>query len=577
MRKLLLSVVVAYAAGCGEIFSPDEPSPPAATLSSFASAEELDAFLKTNGAAGSGFADAGSVGAGGTGGTGGSTGNQTITNNQVQGVDEGDIVKNIDDWLLVLRKGRLYATSIAVGGHPTQTDSVRVAEDETLNQAVWYDEMLVKGRNIYVIGYRYLGGLAQGLPPSVWGATELQHFTLGADGHLNREQSRYLQSYDYYSSKNYMSRLVGDTLVLYSPLSATSTSLLPQRLTYRGNGKFALAGNLFEAHDVVRAPRASPVSLFHAIIRCTLELQCTTRPLLASYAHGRFVTGLNAFLHVDSQIFRISLRTGDVSVHALTGSTLDQFSFHQEGQSLRVVTRNAAAHSAIEHRVIPLAAFDNLGQQPLEPLTRPLSAGQGHWLTHQRFTEGHLIAALSGGSARVLQVSSLDGLSNHTVPFEGYITRIEPLAGVGALISSQTGAGLRLQVLQLPAVTLGPAIELSAAGEGEHRSHAFFFRPGSAGGTFGITVSASRSGWWGNGVSNLAFFNVDTSGVLGALNTISSSVAAGGACETSCVDWYGNTRPIFMNGRAFALMGSELQELDDTTLLARGPRSLLAR
>ena len=32
------------------------------------------------------------------------------------------------------------------------------------------------------------------------------------------------------------------------------------------------------------------------------------------------------------------------------------------------------------------------------------------------------------------------------------------------------------------------------------------------------------------------------------------------ACVASCVDWYGNARPIFIGNRVFALMGYELVE-----------------
>ena len=32
------------------------------------------------------------------------------------------------------------------------------------------------------------------------------------------------------------------------------------------------------------------------------------------------------------------------------------------------------------------------------------------------------------------------------------------------------------------------------------------------------------------------------------------------ACVVSCVDWYGNARPIFYRGRVFALLGYELVE-----------------
>ena len=32
------------------------------------------------------------------------------------------------------------------------------------------------------------------------------------------------------------------------------------------------------------------------------------------------------------------------------------------------------------------------------------------------------------------------------------------------------------------------------------------------------------------------------------------------ACKASCVDWYGNARPIFIGKRVFALLGYELVE-----------------
>jgi hypothetical protein len=36
-------------------------------------------------------------------------------------------------------------------------------------------------------------------------------------------------------------------------------------------------------------------------------------------------------------------------------------------------------------------------------------------------------------------------------------------------------------------------------------------------------------------------------------------------CRASCVDWYGNARPLFLHGRVFALLGYELVEgqIDD--------------
>ncbi len=31
-------------------------------------------------------------------------------------------------------------------------------------------------------------------------------------------------------------------------------------------------------------------------------------------------------------------------------------------------------------------------------------------------------------------------------------------------------------------------------------------------------------------------------------------------CRASCVDWYGNARPVFLQGRVFALLGYEIVE-----------------
>ena len=36
--------------------------------------------------------------------------------------------------------------------------------------------------------------------------------------------------------------------------------------------------------------------------------------------------------------------------------------------------------------------------------------------------------------------------------------------------------------------------------------------------------------------------------------------AADDACKASCIDWYGNARPIFLGDRVFALLGYEIVE-----------------
>jgi hypothetical protein len=50
---------------------------------------------------------------------------------------------------------------------------------------------------------------------------------------------------------------------------------------------------------------------------------------------------------------------------------------------------------------------------------------------------------------------------------------------------------------------------------------------------------------------------------LSEIGTLHASAEAGGVqdpCTASCVDWYGNSRPLFVRGRIFALLGYEIVE-----------------
>jgi len=56
-------------------------------------------------------------------------------------------------------------------------------------------------------------------------------------------------------------------------------------------------------------------------------------------------------------------------------------------------------------------------------------------------------------------------------------------------------------------------------------------------------------------------------------------------CQASCMDWYGNARPLFLRGRIFALLGYELvegavtdgalRELRRTSFVPQAPRTTL--
>ena len=99
------------------------------------------------------------------------TSNPSITNNQMRGVEEGDIVKQIGHFLLVLQDGRIFVVDTRAGGgrRLALADRVNVYRDP--REDMWYDEMLVFGDRVLITGYSYRQR-----------ATELSVFRLDRDG-----------------------------------------------------------------------------------------------------------------------------------------------------------------------------------------------------------------------------------------------------------------------------------------------------------------------------------------------------------------------------------------------------------
>ena len=81
----------------------------------------------------------------------------SVTNVQHAGVDEGGIVKVHGEHLVVLRRGRLFTVRIA-GGALEPVSSADAFGPDIDPRGAWYDEMLISGNTIVVIGYSYARG-----------------------------------------------------------------------------------------------------------------------------------------------------------------------------------------------------------------------------------------------------------------------------------------------------------------------------------------------------------------------------------------------------------------------------------
>src|SRR5688572_30725309 len=130
----------------------------------------------------------------------------SVTNVQHAGVDEGGIVKVHGDHLVILRRGRLFTVKLG-DGSLQPVSAVDAFGPDIQPTGTWYDEMLVSDDTIVVIGYSYERG-----------GTEVGLFNINNAGQISYRSTYHLRSNDYYSSRNYASRLIGSKLIYYTPL-----------------------------------------------------------------------------------------------------------------------------------------------------------------------------------------------------------------------------------------------------------------------------------------------------------------------------------------------------------------------
>lgn len=521
--------------------------------------------------------------------------NPGITNTQEADVDEGGIVKVVGDHLVVLRRGRLFSVSTA-GGTMRPIDHIDAFPPGTSGEGAWYDEMLVSGDRIVVVGYSYARG-----------GTEINRFRLNADGRLRYEDSYHLRSNDYYSSSNYASRLIGTTLVFYTPLEfdeGEPFDALPGLRRWTGNAKAPFERTLSATQLYVPAPVrrsfAGDVSTLHTVTRCDLavaRLSCRATAVLGSDSRTFYVSGEAVYVWTGDEdqaragayVYRMPLDGSAPSAVRAWGGPVDQFSFREDRGSHRLnvvvradsggdaMWRPEVSNGAAALLTLPVASFgDGSGLAPrraYRPL--PLNADADSWSFHNRFVGRHLIytAGAFNEQTRAKEVFAvpLDGGAVARIAVPHGVDRLDIIGSDAIAIGSDARERLGFSAIELGGrAHLGDTYLLPAAREGERRSQAFFYRPDDdsrdgASGMLGLPVTRELGDspiarFLGSG-SAVAFLRRDARRFSPAGELVANAKGArDDACQASCVDWYGNARPIFLGNRVFALMGYELVE-----------------
>lgn len=531
---------------------------------------------------------------------------ESITNTQTANVDEGGIVKVHGDHLVVLRRGRLF--SIKVGERLEKSAQIDAFGPGIDPSGAWYDEMLIAGDLIVVVGYSYQRG-----------GTEVGVFSIDGAGAFTYKGTYHLRSNDYYSSRNYASRLLGDKLVFYTPLYLSLDEKNPMRgfpavRTWKAGARDEDFQPILEPTQVYRPLTASASLALHTVTVCDLAkagetLPCTGRAVLGPPGHVFYVSADSVYVWTTdyhppvaadagvepveprSLLYRLPLGADAAltpSVLKVRGGPIDQFSFLEHGEHLNVVV---AAHGggdamwAAERTQrdlallrVPLGSFDRSGaiapaaSYTALPRLAPNLTVQNRFVGDTLLIGGASYAwARQGDQATTTSLLAVPyekpGAEPTVLSLDHGVERLEALGGdalaVGSRGSSLVFSSVALRRPNEPP-QLGGTYTRTGASQGETRSHGFFYKPRDADhGTFGLPIreaGASASAQLTQGSAKLLFVDNDALSFheLGAL----ASRPPGGndGCRASCVDWYGNARPIFLRGRMFALLGYELVE-----------------
>lgn len=500
---------------------------------------------------------------------------ESITNVQTAGVDEGGIVKRAGEHLVVLRRGRLF--TVRVGGGDLRPVAMADAYAPGADpRGAWYDELLVHGSTAVVIGYSYARG-----------GTEIGLFDLGPDGSIRHRSTHHLRSFDYYSARNYASRLVGKQLIFYTPTLLHPWGGQPWAQMMPAQRRFSAVPGEFERilpatrihrTDDEFAP-GEPLAL-HTITRCELgrdeTLPCESTAVLGPAGRVFYVSAGSVYVWTQGRqregsggaqaaVFRLPLDGSAPTGLKTVGVPTDQFSFLEDDSGhLNVLLREAGpgegmggnqrsqGRSALLR--VPLAAFgDGRGSAQREHYRRV--PGPDTWGLQNRFVGPWL---LWGAGQAAWAMRFADSATPTALEPGHAVERIEAL-GDHAVLVGNGGSELVFSAVRLHRRT--PRIESRlvqpGARQGESRSHGFFYRAtGSDEGLLGLPVLRQ-------GASGAAVVVLRNRGLsFTALGELAAEAAPrrGDNCKASCVDWYGNARPIFLGDRVLALLGYELVE-----------------
>lgn len=521
-----------------------------------------------------------------------------ITNNQVGGIDEGDIVKKSGDFLIVLRAGVLRVITTRIGASDTLAQVDRLALIEPVDDDIWYDELLVHGEIVLVLGFNYVEDVS-----------ELFVLSLSPEGKLARRQRLRIRSDDYYSSNNYGTRLVDDDLLLFMnvALDKREGNRWP---TWSADG--SAWTSLIQPDEVFLpiVPMFAPH--VHVVVRCPVRglvegrFNCQSTGVVASGSPELYVTDRYAYIattewdeeafHSEAMssafgpgyaygdlvskrhtvIYRIPvISAGPPTAARVEGVSGDQFSFREIGDSLFAATTQSLDESSAVVALSRIEAGD-FGSSARKQLTTVARVEVPFHDPTMRIEPERLYIGRhrysfreesdqEGGPSTVYALPLSGGppttlaLSHSSDRFESVFDRL--------IVSGMARGRWLLSTIDRGGARLSSSLDVDGYSSSDDRSHAFNATRLSTGEVVFGLPGVERSGFDRIGdttdhevVSDLLFFRSEGASVARAGELVMTDSSPPTDCEDACDDWYGNARLFFVGDRVFGLSGDRLKE-----------------
>ena len=502
-----------------------------------------------------------------------------ITNNQEAGVDEGDIVKKHGQFLIVLRRGKLYSIATGSDDQPTLmvADSISALPDDIDDARIWFDEILTHDRGVILLAYNY--GL---------GHSELITFSLDEHGRFSRSHRLWLESDDYYDVGNYGARIVADTLVMTLAQGLDTEIRWPAWSHAESDDWRPLAGaqDIFLPTVIMNRPTA------HVAFRCSLDalargqLDCASFGLLGDANSELYVSTRAMYLaqtawDADAYLAPVSLLRDSAftaiyripfgpsespGVVRVDGVLSDQFSFKDAGGALYLATETRhEGRKSILLSHLPIDGFT--GQlQPAGGVVAELPLSERFPLL--RLADDELWIA----EGKQVYIQPFSGAPGAQFELEYEIDRIEPvgpgavfLSGASAPRSSHATVGVR----DGDRWRLAPGTDIPGHLVQPGWSHEFNAARRTDDewivgiGAYKLDGPSSKKGMTSNErrVTDLAFMEI-IGGRLSWLGGIEMDrfVATDEQCDGGCIEWYGDVRAFFIGTRIFALSDNAMVE-----------------